>query len=32
MMRAVATDFEGERERVKAEAMALCEKYPIYAD
>jgi glycine hydroxymethyltransferase len=26
----VATDFEGNRERVTAEVMALCEKYPIY--
>lgn len=32
MMRAVATDFEGERDRVRAEAIALCEKHPIYAD
>ena len=29
-MRDVATDFEGNRERVTAEVIALCEKYPIY--
>ena len=28
----VATDFEGNRERVMAEVMALCEKYPLYND
>ncbi len=32
MMRAVAVDFEGSRDRVRAQAMALCEKYPIYED
>ena len=26
----IATDFEGNRERVSAEVVALCEKYPIY--
>ena len=26
----IATDFEGNRERVTAEVMALCEKFPIY--
>ncbi len=26
----IATDFEGNRKRVTAEVMALCEKYPIY--
>ena len=26
----IATDFEGNRERVTAEVMDLCEKYPIY--
>ena len=26
----IATDFEGNRERVTAEVIALCEKYPIY--
>ena len=29
-MRDVAADFEGNRERVCAEVMALCEKFPIY--
>ena len=29
-MRDVAADFEGTRERVCAEVMALCEKFPIY--
>ena len=29
-MKEVATDFEGNRERVTAEVMALCEKYPLY--
>ncbi len=28
----IATDFEGNRERVSAEVMALCEKFPIYED
>ncbi|MBQ7315265.1 MAG: serine hydroxymethyltransferase [Clostridia bacterium] len=32
MMRAVATNFEEERDRVRAEAIALCEKHPIYED
>ena len=31
MMRAVAVDFEGSRDRVREEAMALCAKYPIYS-
>lgn len=31
-MKEVATDFEGNRERVTAEVMALCEKYPLYND
>ena len=26
----IATDFEGNRERVSAEVMALCQKFPIY--
>ena len=26
----IATDFEGNKERVTAEVMSLCEKYPIY--
>ena len=29
-MRDVATDFEGNRERVAAEVSALCAKYPLY--
>ena len=29
-MKDVATDFEGNRERVTAEVMALCKKYPLY--
>ena len=29
-MKDVATDFEGSRERVTAEVMALCKKYPLY--
>ena len=28
----VVTDFEGTRERVTAEVIALCEKFPIYKD
>ncbi len=28
----VAVDFEGSRERITAEVMALCEKYPLYND
>jgi glycine hydroxymethyltransferase len=31
-IRDIATDFEGNRERVSAEVMALCEKFPIYED
>ena len=26
----IITDFEGNKDRVTAEVMALCEKYPIY--
>ncbi len=29
-IKAVIVDFEGSKETVKAEVMALCEKYPIY--
>ncbi|MBQ3057205.1 MAG: serine hydroxymethyltransferase, partial [Clostridia bacterium] len=29
-MRDVAADFEGNRERIAGEVMALCEKFPIY--
>ena len=29
-MRDIAQDFEGNKERVKQEVMALCEKFPIY--
>ena len=29
-MKDIATDFEGNRERVSAEVVALCEKFPIY--
>ena len=29
-MRDVAADFEGNRERITGEVMALCEKFPIY--
>ncbi len=29
-MKDVAVDFEGNRERVTKEVMALCEKYPLY--
>ncbi len=29
-MRDVATDFEGNRERITKEVMALCDKFPIY--
>ena len=29
-MKDIAVDFEGNRDRVKAEVEALCEKYPIY--
>ncbi len=28
----VAVDFEGSRERITSEVMALCEKYPLYND
>ena len=28
----VVNDFEGSKERVKAEVIALCEKFPIYED
>ena len=31
-MRDVATDFEGNRERITAEVTALCQKFPIYND
>jgi len=31
-IRDIATDFEGNRERVSAEVVALCEKFPIYED
>lgn len=29
-MKEVATDFEGNRERISNEVMALCKKYPLY--
>ena len=29
-MREVATDFEGNRERITEEVIALCKKYPLY--
>jgi glycine hydroxymethyltransferase len=29
-MKTVATDFEANKDRISAEVMALCEKYPIY--
>ena len=29
-LKEIAVDFEGNRERVTAEVIALCEKYPIY--
>ena len=29
-MREIATDFEGAKERITAEVIALCEKFPIY--
>ena len=29
-MKIVATDFEANKDRISAEVMALCEKYPIY--
>lgn len=29
-LRDIATDFEANKERVKSEVIALCEKYPIY--
>ena len=31
-IKAVVTDFENSKERVTAEVIALCEKYPIYAE
>ena len=31
-LKEIATDFEGNRERITAEVMALCEKYPLYND
>ncbi len=31
-IRDIATDFEGNKERVSAEVVALCEKFPIYED
>ena len=31
-IRDIALDFEGNRERVSAEVVALCEKFPIYED
>ena len=30
-IKAVTVDFEGSRDRVRAEVMALCEKFPIYS-
>jgi glycine hydroxymethyltransferase len=29
-MKEIATDFEGNRERITKEVIALCEKHPIY--
>lgn len=29
-MKAVATDFEGSKDKITGEVIALCEKYPIY--
>ena len=29
-MREIATDYEGNRDRIREEVIALCEKYPIY--
>jgi len=29
-MKDIATDFEGNRERVSAEVLALCKQYPLY--
>jgi glycine/serine hydroxymethyltransferase len=29
-MKDIATDFEGNRERVSAEVVSLCERFPIY--
>ena len=29
-IKAVATDFEAQKDRVSAEVQALCEKFPIY--
>ena len=31
-MKDIAEDFEGNKDRVKAEVMALCEKFPLYED
>ena len=31
-IKAVVTDFENSKERITAEVIALCEKYPIYAE
>ena len=31
-MKDIASDFEANRDRVSAEVVALCEKFPIYAD
>ncbi|MBQ3074913.1 MAG: serine hydroxymethyltransferase [Clostridia bacterium] len=31
-IRDIATDFEGNKDRVSAEVVALCEKFPIYED
>ena len=30
-MREIATDFDGVKDRITAEVIALCEKYPIYS-
>ena len=29
-MRDIATDYEGNRDRIREEVIALCEKFPIY--
>jgi glycine hydroxymethyltransferase len=29
-MKDIAVDFEGNKDRVTAEVLALCEKYPLY--
>ena len=31
-MREIAEDFDGVKDRILADVLALCEKYPIYAD